>query len=139
MSGPLRMMFRLGRSAPAVLRILFRLNLRAVRRGGARASERMAAWAPEPDRILLQRADVSGGFMACFEEACRQGPAGHAEDLSLIARPWGFELGAVKVPVLCGTASSIATCRWLRAAISPVHFRIAARRSIRKMRIYRFH
>jgi pimeloyl-ACP methyl ester carboxylesterase len=100
MSGPLRMMFRLGRSAPAVLRILFRLNLRAVRRGGARASERMAAWAPEPDRILLQRADVSGGFMACFEEACRQGPAGPAEDLSLIARPWGFELGAVKVPVL---------------------------------------
>ena len=58
------------------------------------------AWAPEPDRILLQRAEVSGGFMACFEEACRQGPAGPAEDMSLIARPWGFDLGAVKVPVL---------------------------------------
>jgi pimeloyl-ACP methyl ester carboxylesterase len=100
MSGPLRMMFRLGRSAPAVLRILFRLNLRAVRRGGLRAGERMARWAPEPDRILLQRAEVSGGFMACFEEACRQGPAGPAEDISLIARPWGFDLDAVKVPVL---------------------------------------
>ena len=76
MSGPLRLMFRLGRSAPALLRILFRLNLRAVRRGGARAGKRMAAWAPEPDRILLQRPAISEAFMACFEEACRQGPAG---------------------------------------------------------------
>ena len=100
MSAPLRMMFRLGRSAPAVLRVLFRLNLRAVRRGGARAGERMAAWAPEPDRILLQRPEVSAGFMACFEEACRQGPAGPAEDMGLIARQWGFDLAAVKVPVL---------------------------------------
>jgi pimeloyl-ACP methyl ester carboxylesterase len=100
MSGPLRMMFRLGRSAPTVLRILFRLQLRAVRRGGPRAGERMAAWAPEPDRILLQRTEVSAGFMACFEEACRQGPAGPAEDVGLIANPWGFDLDAVKVPVL---------------------------------------
>lgn len=100
MSGPLRLMFRLGRTAPALLRLLFRLNLRAVRRGGPQAGERMARWAPEPDRILLQRAEISGGFMACFEEACRQGPAGPAEDMSLIARPWGFDLDAVKVPVL---------------------------------------
>lgn len=100
MSGPLRMMFRLGRSAPTVLRLLYWLNLRAVRRGGPRAGERMAALAPEPDRILLQRAEVSAGFMACFEEACRQGPAGPAQDMNLIARPWGFDLDAVTVPVL---------------------------------------
>ena len=100
MSGPLRMMFRLGRSTPAVLRLLFRLNLRAVRRGGARAAKRMAALAPEPDRILLQRAEVSNAFTACFEEACRQGPAGPVDDVGLIARPWGFDLAAVKVPVL---------------------------------------
>ena len=100
MSGPLRLAFRLGRSAPGVLRVLFRLNLRAIRRGGERARERMTAWAPEPDRMLLQRAEVSRGFVACFEEACRQGPAGPAEDMGLIARPWGFELADVKVPVL---------------------------------------
>jgi pimeloyl-ACP methyl ester carboxylesterase len=100
MSGPLRMMFRLGRFAPALLRSLFRLNLRAMRRGGARASQRMAAWAPEPDRQFLQRAEISAGFMACFEEACRQGPHGPAEDVGLIARPWGFDLAGVKVPVL---------------------------------------
>jgi pimeloyl-ACP methyl ester carboxylesterase len=100
MSGPLRMMFRLARSAPAVLRVLFRLNLRAIRRGGTRAGERTAALAPEPDRLLLQRPEVRDGFMACFEEACRQGPAGPVEDMGLLARPWGFDLAAVKVPVL---------------------------------------
>jgi pimeloyl-ACP methyl ester carboxylesterase len=100
MSGPLRLMFRLARFAPALLRGMFRLNLRAVQRGGAKASERMVAWAPEPDRVLLQRAEVRDGFMACFVEACRQGPAGPALDMALIARPWGFELSAVQVPTL---------------------------------------
>jgi pimeloyl-ACP methyl ester carboxylesterase len=100
MSGPMRMMFRLARFAPAVLRGLFRLNLRGIRRGGPRASQRMAAWAPEPDRSLLQRPEIRDGFIACFEEACRQGSRGPVVDLGLIARPWGFDLAAVNVPVL---------------------------------------
>jgi pimeloyl-ACP methyl ester carboxylesterase len=100
MSGPLRVMFHLGRHAPALLRGLFRLNQRAMRRGGPRASQRMARWAPEPDRTLLQRAEIRDGFMACFDEACRQGARGPALDMSLIARPWGFDLAAVNVPVL---------------------------------------
>lgn len=100
MSGPMRVMFRLARFAPPMLRGLFRLNLRAMCRGGPRASQRMADWAPEPDRSLLQRAEVRDGFMACFEEACRQGPRGPVVDVGLIARPWGFDLSAVKVPTL---------------------------------------
>jgi len=100
LSGPLRVMFRLARFAPAVLRGLYRLNLRAMRRGRERASQRMAGWAPEPDRTLLQRPEIAHGFMACFEEACRQGPRGPVADVGLIAGPWGFDLGAVRVPVL---------------------------------------
>ncbi len=100
MSAPLRVMLRLARWAPAVLRGLLRLNLRAVGGGGARASQRMAAMAPEPDRTLFQRAEISAGFMACFIEACRQGTRGPADEMSLMARPWGFDLSAVKVPVL---------------------------------------
>jgi pimeloyl-ACP methyl ester carboxylesterase len=79
---------------------MFRLNLRAIGGGGPRASQRMAAMAPEPDRTLLQRPEISGGFIACFVEACRQGPRGPADDMGLVARPWGFDLAAVKVPVL---------------------------------------
>jgi len=99
-SGPLRVMFRLARLAPALVRGLFRLQLRAIRRGGDRGRERMAAWAPEPDRILLRRPEIAHGFMACFEEACRRGPRGPASDVALIARPWGFDLTAIRTPVL---------------------------------------
>ena len=100
LSPPMRIMFRLARFAPAVLSGLFRLNLRGMRRGGQRAGERMAAWAPEPDRSLLQRAEIRDGFMACFEEACRQGTRGPVVDMALIAGPWGFDLAAVNVPAL---------------------------------------
>ena len=98
MSGPLRLMFRLSRVAPAMLRTLYRLNLRALERGGERAGERMAQWAPEPDRVLLQRPEIRDGFTACFVEACRQGPAGAALDVRLIAQPWGIDLSALRVP-----------------------------------------
>ena len=122
MSAPLRMMFRLARIAPAMLRGLYRLNLRAMRKGGERAHERMAAWAPEPDRSLLQRAEIANGFMACFEEACRQGTRGPVIDVGLIARPWGFDLSAVKVPVLLWHGERdrnvpVASGRYLASAI----------------------
>ena len=100
MSAPLRIMVRLARFAPPVLRGLFRLNLRAMRGGGQRGSDRMAASFPEPDRSLLQRPEVRDGFMACFQESCRQGPRGPVWDVGLMARPWGFDLAAIKVPVL---------------------------------------
>jgi pimeloyl-ACP methyl ester carboxylesterase len=101
LSAPLRLMFRLARHAPPLLRSLFRLNLKMVRNGGQRAAERMAASFPEPDRTLLrQRGDVARAFMACYEEACRQGVEGPAWDLRLLARPWGFDLGKIAVPVM---------------------------------------
>ena len=100
MSPPLRIMVRLARFAPAVLRGLFRLNLRAMRGGGRRGSDRMAASLPEPDRTLLQRPEIRDGFMACFRESCRQGPRGPVWDVALMARPWGFDLSAITVPVL---------------------------------------
>jgi pimeloyl-ACP methyl ester carboxylesterase len=99
-NAPMRMMMRLARVAPAVVRAIFRLNLRTIRRGGPDASKRMVAWAPEPDRLLLQRRELREAFVACFKEACRQGVHGPVLDLSLIARPWGFDLSDVSVPVL---------------------------------------
>jgi pimeloyl-ACP methyl ester carboxylesterase len=100
MSGQLRMLLRLGRFAPAMVRALFRLNMGAIRRNGARAGERMAAWAPEPDRTLFRQERIRNGFIRCFEESCRQGTRGPATDVALIARPWGFDVTAVKTPVL---------------------------------------
>lgn len=122
MSVPLRVTFRLARFAPALLRGLYRLNLRGIRSGGDRATERMAAWAPQPDRVFLQRREISRGFMACFEEACRQGPGGPVMDTQLIARPWGFDLAAVRVPVVLWHGEQdrnvpVASGRYLASAI----------------------
>jgi pimeloyl-ACP methyl ester carboxylesterase len=83
MSGQLRMLLRLGRFAPAVVRALFRLNVSAIRRNGSRAGEQMASWAPEPDRTLFQQERIRNGFIRCFEEACRQGTRGRQRMLRL--------------------------------------------------------
>ena len=100
MSAPLRFMLRLARLSPALLRGLFRLNLRAISGGGTRAGERMAASFPEPDRTLLQQhPEIRDGFVACFVEACRNGTRGAAADLALMARPWGFDPADIEVPV----------------------------------------
>ena len=100
LSGPLKMMFRLAQFAPPILRGLFRLNLSAIRGGGERGSEQMAASFPEPDRSLMQRPEIRGRFIACFEEACRMGTQGPVWDMGLIARAWGFDLTKISVPVL---------------------------------------
>jgi pimeloyl-ACP methyl ester carboxylesterase len=100
LSGPLKMMFWLARAAPPLLRVLFKLNLRAMQGGGQRGAERMAASFPEPDRTLFQRAEISEGFMSCFREACRHGVHGAVWDCGLIARSWGFDLSTINVPVV---------------------------------------
>jgi len=98
LSTPLRMMFRLGRFAPRLLKALFRMNLKMIAKGGEQAGDRMAASFPEPDRTLLKRREIRDGFMACFSEACRQGPEGAVWDVGLLARPWGFDLSTIAVP-----------------------------------------
>ena len=100
MSRPMRAMFRLSRSAPALMRGLYRLQLRAITRSGDRSTERMAAWAPEPDRTLLKQPHIARGFVNCFVEATRRGTAGAVVDNGLVSRDWGFSLSDVRVPVL---------------------------------------
>ncbi len=97
---PMRIILRLGRLSPLLLRGLLRLNLSATQGGGARAGERMAAMMPEPDRTLFQRPEIQSGFMACFEEACRQGTSGPAVDVALISRSWEIDITGIQVPVL---------------------------------------
>jgi pimeloyl-ACP methyl ester carboxylesterase len=93
-------MFRLSRSTPALMRGLYRLQLRAISRAGDRSTERMAAWAPEPDRTLLSQKEVARGFVNCFVEATRHGTAGAVVDNGLVSREWGFSLSDVRVPVM---------------------------------------
>ncbi|MEL6343796.1 MAG: alpha/beta hydrolase [Myxococcota bacterium] len=53
-----------------------------------------------PDRRVLSRADVLASVTETLEEGFAPGSKGAAHDLLLLARPWGFVLQDVRVPVL---------------------------------------
>lgn len=97
-AGGSRIAGRLATIAPALVRMLTRLQLRVLRSESVR--KQMANGFPEPDRTLFLQADIRDGFIACFEEACRNGPRGAVWEQHLLAQPWGFDLHEIKIPLL---------------------------------------
>lgn len=63
---------------------------RAVRRDAERYLAQRAARAPAPDRAVLARPEIRAMFIENYAEAYRSGPRGHAWDIVLFMRPWGF-------------------------------------------------
>lgn len=60
---------------------------------------RLAATAqPEADIRALQENGAREAFLTSYVEAFRGGGWGVAQDLRLLTRPWGFDLGAIKTP-----------------------------------------
>jgi pimeloyl-ACP methyl ester carboxylesterase len=53
---------------------------------------------PGIDCRALEQPDVREVFLTCYVEAFRRGSWGVAQDLRVLTRPWGFELGSIKVP-----------------------------------------
>lgn len=111
---------RLATYGPALVRTLVRLQLRALRWEGIR--KQMAAAFPEPDRTLFQRRDIRDRFIACFEEACRDGPRGAVWEQHLLAQPWGFDVHELQTLVLLWQGErdgnvSAAGARWLAHTI----------------------
>jgi pimeloyl-ACP methyl ester carboxylesterase len=53
---------------------------------------------PAVDRRALARPGLREAFLAGYTEAFRGGSRGVAQDLRVLLRPWGFELGSVTVP-----------------------------------------
>jgi pimeloyl-ACP methyl ester carboxylesterase len=53
---------------------------------------------PDVDVRALQQADMRETFLTCYLEAFRRGGWGVAQDLRLLTRPWGFDLGSVTAP-----------------------------------------
>jgi pimeloyl-ACP methyl ester carboxylesterase len=53
---------------------------------------------PGVDRRALEQPVIRDPFLANYLEAFRRGSGGVAQDLRLLTRPWGFELGAIQVP-----------------------------------------
>jgi len=62
---------------------------------------RLAATAlPDIDNRALQEPATRESFLVNYAEAFRRGSWGVAQDLRVLTRPWGFELGAITVPTL---------------------------------------
>jgi len=65
--------------------------------GPAGVDGAMTADVPDADRRILER--IHEPYLESKREAFREGPRGFAHDLALAARPWGFPLDAIRVPV----------------------------------------
>jgi pimeloyl-ACP methyl ester carboxylesterase len=60
---------------------------------------RLAATAqPDADIRALQEPEMREAFLASYIEAFRGGSWGVAQDLRVLTRPWGFDLGAITAP-----------------------------------------
>jgi pimeloyl-ACP methyl ester carboxylesterase len=53
---------------------------------------------PGTDRRALAQPGMREAFLAGYTEAFRRGSRGVAQDLRVLMRPWGFELGSITVP-----------------------------------------
>ena len=53
---------------------------------------------PDVDRHSLEQPGPREAFLASYAEAFRGGSWGVAQDLRLLTRPWGFQLGSIMAP-----------------------------------------
>lgn len=97
MAGGQRLALQVARRAPA-FGGWFLGRLAAVARRAPNGYLRLAmSEMPDADRRALARADVRDAFVANYVESFRRGRRGVGQDLRVLTRPWGFELGAIGV------------------------------------------
>ena len=93
-----RVGFWLARHLPGALR--WAISRRA--RPGQDMKEFFASYTthnPPVDQAILARPDIRDMFLATYAESLRQGVDAFAWELQLAARPWGFSLCDIRVPV----------------------------------------
>lgn len=74
-------------------------RLAALARGNPGLFLRIAASElPGSDRRAIGQPGLRDAFVANYTEAFRRGSQGVAQDLRVLTRPWGFQLGAITVP-----------------------------------------
>jgi pimeloyl-ACP methyl ester carboxylesterase len=74
-------------------------RLAALARRSPRLFLRLAASElPGIDRRAIAQPGLRDAFLAGYAEAFRRGSRGVAQDLRVLTRPWGFQLGSITVP-----------------------------------------
>ncbi len=99
MNPELRASLVVARVAPWMVRPLFALTARAVRRADSRFVQALARRSPAPDRELLRDAAIRSNLLNVFREAFGHGARGVAWEQRLLVREWGFTPESLRVPV----------------------------------------
>lgn len=90
MMGWLRVLMKLARSFPRVVRALMWALGAITRRFPQQFIALQVRSGPESDRVVVARPDVRAWAVQSVAEPFRQGGRGAAWELTLLARPWGF-------------------------------------------------
>lgn len=88
----------LAQRAPWLLRRVIALA-RNPGRNPARFQAQFSQGAPETDRAIMARPAMREMFVRSYAEAARQGVTAFADEVVLAAKPWGFLLEDISVPV----------------------------------------
>jgi pimeloyl-ACP methyl ester carboxylesterase len=98
MHGPNKLAFTLARKAPFVLRAMFAVfGAIAKRKPNANMG---AKGMPDADREIMKDPELRAALEAEAPESYRQGSRAIADEAILFAKPWGFRMEDVTVPVL---------------------------------------
>ena len=96
----LKLLFCLARAHPWLAGTLLLADAGLFRRNPAKALDALASLLAEPDRRLLaENPPLRERFAASFVEAYRQGIGGAMTEAAVIARPRGFRLEDIAIPV----------------------------------------
>jgi pimeloyl-ACP methyl ester carboxylesterase len=113
-----RLVFRLARQAPWLLRLITAIVIgRVLRRWPAMILSMIARTPVLPDRRVLERPDVRRVLLASIQESVREGPRGILHELSLYTQEWDFrpEEITLTVDLWHGEADSIVPVAHARA------------------------
>lgn len=103
-----RVVFFAARFAPFILKFLFAHMAKKITEHPEKIVAHLKKKLPEADRQKLEKQGTDG-ILAHLQEAYRQGAVGVFCDIRLVARDWGLDLSAIKVPVFLwhGTADNL--------------------------------
>lgn len=84
---------------------------------------------PEDDRRMMKDAGIRALLAKNFAEALRDSAAGWIDDSLAFCAPWGFDLSAIRIPVLLwhgetDVFSPLAHARWLAERIPSAELRV---------------
>jgi pimeloyl-ACP methyl ester carboxylesterase len=106
---PRRMLRLLAQRAPWLLRLTYR-SLPEPRRHPEKLVRKMLAGLSEPDQVVLAQPEVFKLGVDHTIAGLTQGFEGMADEVLILARPWGFDIAEIALPVIvwCGREDTAA-------------------------------